>query len=123
MARDVAKNPRVTLVLETKVEHVIFDNDKSATGILLSNGTIVEGDDVVLSGGVFGSFELLVRSGIGKESDIANTKYPKQKDPVFVNNNIGKGYWKRLGSSLLAQHAIKHRITRNGYILTERQRF
>lgn len=57
--RKIAKDSRVALRTETKVEHVLFDEEKMATGVLLADGSTVAGDHVVLSGGVFGSFELL----------------------------------------------------------------
>jgi len=51
------------------------------------NGTQVLGDRVVLAGGVFGTFELLVQSGIGSRQDLENAGV---EDIIVTDESVGK---------------------------------
>ena len=82
----VSNADRVRLHLETPVERVLFGETNQAVGVELKNGTKVDADRVVLAGGVFGTYELLVRSGIGSRKDLANARIP----PVVVDETVGK---------------------------------
>lgn len=77
---------RINLHLQTRVKRVVFGPSRHAIGIELMNGTTVKGDIVVLAGGVFGTYELLVRSGIGSKRDLETLGV----DEVVADESVGK---------------------------------
>ena len=86
----VNDNPnRINLHLQTRVKRVIFGPARNAIGIELMNGTMVKGDRVVLAGGVFGTYELLVRSGIGSKEDLETVGVDEIVTDESVGKNIG----------------------------------
>ncbi|KAL7547541.1 hypothetical protein ACHAWF_010825 [Thalassiosira exigua] len=84
-AKNLLSDKRIRLNLHSRVKRVIFE-DKQAVGVELVNGTKTFGDKVVLAAGVFGTYEILVHSGIGPKKDLESVGV----DPVVVDETVGK---------------------------------
>ncbi|RYF58121.1 MAG: GMC family oxidoreductase [Comamonadaceae bacterium] len=54
--------------------------DGRAKAVVLADGTRIEGEQIVLSGGVVGSAEVLLRSGIGPSEDLRRLDIPVVQD-------------------------------------------
>jgi len=86
VAKSLLNSDRVHLSLNTSVKRVIFGTNNNATGVELMNGTIVDGDRVILAAGVFGTYELLIRSGIGSKKDLTTIGI----EPIVIDESVGK---------------------------------
>jgi len=86
VARDVLKSDRVVLHLGRRVKRVLFDSQKRAIGVELLDCTKHYADRVVLAGGVFGTYEILVHSGIGSAKDIKTAGVKT----VIVDETVGQ---------------------------------
>ncbi len=65
----VRARPNLAIRGGAEVDRIIFSGNR-ATGVRLVSGEIVDGGDVILSGGTFGSPAILMRSGIGPAADL-----------------------------------------------------
>jgi choline dehydrogenase len=65
----VRARPNLTILGNVNVDRVLFEGTR-ATGVVASDGTVYRGDEVILSGGAFGSPAILLRSGIGPPADL-----------------------------------------------------
>ena len=61
----------LTIRPDAVVDRVLFDG-KTAVGVRLADGTIVEAGHVVLSAGVYGSPAILLRSDVGPQGDLVD---------------------------------------------------
>ena len=90
VAEQVRKNPRVELHLRSPVHHIVFEiNTTKAIGVELMNSTIIYADRVVLAGGVFGTYKMLINSGIGSAQDLETARVNTIVENELVGKNIG----------------------------------
>ena len=94
--RQVRKRSNLQIMAGTLVNKVLFEG-KTATGILLADGTQLSGKQIILSAGTYGSAALLLRSGIGPANDLHSMNIP-------VVNNLPVG-----------QHVTDHVFYFNAY--------
>ena len=78
-------------LVRARAKRVVFENDGSgrpmAVGVADEDGCFYEArSKVILSGGVFGTFEVLLASGIGPDAMLQQLGV----DPVAVNEDVGK---------------------------------
>jgi len=71
----VRKRANLTIVGGALVDKVLF-NDTTAYGIQLSDGRQFKSDEVILSAGAYGSVQILLRSGIGPQKQLAELAIP-----------------------------------------------
>jgi choline dehydrogenase len=71
-ARD---RPNLTVLADTPVDRVALDGAR-ATGAVTVSGERIEADDVVLTAGAYFTPAILLRSGIGPESELARHEIP-----------------------------------------------
>jgi choline dehydrogenase len=69
LTSEVRARPNLTIRGEVVVDRVLFE-DRSASGVVTADGTVVPAREVVLSTGAYGSAAILLRSGIGPERDL-----------------------------------------------------
>jgi len=67
----VRARPNLTILGDVNVDRVLFDR-KRATGVVAADGTEYRGDEVILSGGTYGSPAILLRSGVGPSADLSS---------------------------------------------------
>ena len=72
----------------TTVDIVRFERTR-ATGVRLSDGTVIHADQVVLSAGTYGSPSILLRSGIGPDEHLRKVGVPTVEDLSGVGSNLG----------------------------------
>ncbi len=96
-ARDAFLEParhRDNLVIHTNclVERVIFDDDRTANGILYSKDhqvkTVMARKEVIISGGAINSPQLLLLSGIGPAEHLQSLGIPVVVDAPEVGDNL-----------------------------------
>lgn len=81
----VRERKNLTIISEAIADRVLFEG-KKAIGILLANGEQFFANEIILSGGTYGSAALLLRSGIGTKSDLEQLAIPVIADlPVGKN--------------------------------------
>jgi choline dehydrogenase len=81
----VRERENLTILSQTMVDRVLFE-DKKAIGIVLANGKKIFGNEIILSGGTYGSAAILLRSGIGTKADLEQLSIPVIADlPVGKN--------------------------------------
>src|SRR4051794_22765588 len=66
----VRNRPNLKISGDVLVDRVLFDG-RRATGVLTANGSEIPADEVILSGGAYGSPAILLRSGVGPAADLA----------------------------------------------------
>jgi choline dehydrogenase len=66
----VRARPNLAIRDDAEIDSVVFEG-KRAVGVKLVGNEIVSGDEVILSGGVFGSPAILLRSGIGPTAHLS----------------------------------------------------
>lgn len=66
---EVRKRPNLTIIGEQTIDRVLIENDK-AYGVLTADGTEYLAYEVILSAGTYGSPAILMRSGIGPQTDL-----------------------------------------------------
>jgi choline dehydrogenase len=66
----VRNRPNLKISGDVLVDRVLFEG-RRATGVLTANGTEIPADEVILSGGAYGSPAILLRSGAGPAADLA----------------------------------------------------
>lgn len=75
----VRNRQNLTILAGTLVDKVVIENNE-ATGLLLANGTKINGKHIILSSGTYGSAAMLLRSGIGPSKDLEKLEIPLVKD-------------------------------------------
>jgi choline dehydrogenase len=76
---EVRARPNLEIKTATLTDRVMFDR-RRATGVLLADGTHVQGGEVILSAGVYGSAAILLRSGVGPAGDLRTLDIPVVAD-------------------------------------------
>jgi choline dehydrogenase len=79
--------PNLTIRGESTVDRVLLDNG-DAMGVILTDGTQITADAVVLAAGAVGSPAILLRSGIGPADDLAAVSIPVEADLPGVGANL-----------------------------------
>ncbi|KQS51671.1 hypothetical protein ASG20_06745 [Sphingomonas sp. Leaf198] len=69
LTAEVRARPNLAIRGGAEVDRIIFSG-KRATGARLVSGEIVDGGEIILSGGTFGSPAILMRSGIGPAANL-----------------------------------------------------
>ncbi len=69
LTEPVRARPNLKIRGETRVVEVLLDRQR-ATGVRLADGRIERAGEVILAAGVYGSPEILLRSGIGPAADL-----------------------------------------------------
>jgi choline dehydrogenase len=72
---EVRRRPNLTILGGAEVDRVVFDG-RRATGVRLADGETIAAGQVILSAGTFGSPAILMRSGIGPSSHLADLGIP-----------------------------------------------
>jgi len=70
LTEEVRARPNLTILGDVTVDRVLFDGE-AATGVLTVDGTVFDAREVVLSSGAYGSPAILLRSGVGRATDLA----------------------------------------------------
>ena len=70
LTAEVRRRPNLTIRGDVTVDRVLFDGT-TATGVVAADGTVYRGREVILSGGTYGSAEILMRSGVGPAGELA----------------------------------------------------
>ena len=84
----VADNPLLTVVTGARVTRLLFTGDRAA-GVLLDDGRqLRSAGDVIVSGGVIGSPQLLLLSGIGPAGDLRELGIEIRADLPGVGANL-----------------------------------
>lgn len=88
---------------QTMVKQILFNGDKTATGIRVSSRgseyIISANGEVILSGGAFGSPQILMVSGVGPKEELS-----KYDIPVIADRpGVGKGMWDHMLFSITYQ--------------------
>ena len=76
--------PNLTVVGDTLVDRLMLDGTR-ATGVVAASGEDIESDIVVLTAGAYFTASILLRSGIGPESELA-----RHGTPVLVALPVGE---------------------------------
>jgi choline dehydrogenase len=94
LTASVRARPNLTIIGNANINRVLFDR-KRAIGVLAADGTVYRADEVILSGGTYGSPAILLRSGVGPAADLRSlgievvTELPVgqrlQDQPFFPN--------------------------------------
>lgn len=88
----VRKN--LTVRLSEEVDRVLFDQHKRATGVQLASGSVLHAShDVIVAAGVFHTPKLLMLSGIGDASHLAEFGIPVIADVPGVGLNLSDHLW------------------------------
>ena len=69
LTAEVRARPNLAIRSGAEVDRIVFSG-KRATGVRLVSGEIVDGGEIILSGGTFGSPAILMRSGIGPAAQL-----------------------------------------------------
>ncbi|TCL67183.1 GMC family oxidoreductase N-terminal domain-containing protein [Rhizobium sp. BK251] len=80
----VRRRPNLTIKGHGEVDNVVFDG-RRATGVRLLNGETITGGQIILSAGAYGSPAILMRSGIGPWSHLAELDIPVLLDAPVGN--------------------------------------
>lgn len=80
----VRERENLTIISSAIADRVLFEG-KKAIGILLANGEEFFANEIILSGGTYGSAAILLRSGIGDKNDLE-----KLSIPVIADLPVGK---------------------------------
>ncbi|KAM3068247.1 hypothetical protein ACMFMG_011291 [Clarireedia jacksonii] len=85
-------NPDLKVYTLSMAKQILFDESKTATGVLLETGgmpfTLSANKEVILSAGVIGSPQLLLASGIGPAAELAALDIPVIADLPGVGQNM-----------------------------------
>ena len=81
---------RIQLHASTRIVEVLFDDENVAYGVRDERGHRYTADTIVLVAGVFGTFELLLNSGIGPAKLVPF--------PRVVNDRVGEGAGNDIGA-------------------------
>ncbi|MBA0885127.1 GMC family oxidoreductase [Flavobacterium undicola] len=85
LTNTVRERKNLTILSQSIVDRVLF-KEKKAIGIVLANGDEFFANEIILSGGTYGSAAILLRSGIGAKNDLEQLSIPIIADlPVGKN--------------------------------------
>jgi choline dehydrogenase len=70
LSEPVRARPNLRIRGDVTIDRVLFDGD-TATGVIGVDGEVIPANEVVLSGGAYGSPTILLRSGVGPAKDLA----------------------------------------------------
>jgi choline dehydrogenase-like flavoprotein len=70
LTEEVRNRPNLTISGDVLVDRVLFEQ-RRAIGVVTAGGTEIPAREVILSGGSYGSPAILLRSGVGPASDLA----------------------------------------------------
>jgi choline dehydrogenase len=94
LTAEVRRRPNLTVVGDVVVDKVLFDG-VTAIGVISSTNTVYAAKEVIVSAGTYGSPAILLRSGIGPASDLAELRIAPVADlpvgqrlhdqPIFYN--------------------------------------
>lgn len=79
--------PNLRIMPGVVVDRVRFHGDR-ATGVVLVGGDAIDGDEVVLCAGAYGSPAVLLRSGVGPGADLQALGVPVVADLAGVGGNL-----------------------------------
>lgn len=79
--------PTLAIRADTHVDRVVFEGN-SAIGVVLADGSVIHGGQVVLCAGAFGSAPILLRSGIGPADDLRSLGIDVRVDLPGVGANL-----------------------------------
>ena len=79
--------PNLSIRADAQVAEVVFEETR-ARGVRLVDGTVIEGDWVVLSAGTYGSPQILMRSGVGPAEHLHSLGLPVRLDLAGVGANL-----------------------------------
>ncbi len=71
----VRKRENLTIIGGALIDKVLF-NSTTAYGVQLSDGRQFKADEIILSAGTYGSAQILLRSGIGPQKQLAELEIP-----------------------------------------------
>jgi choline dehydrogenase len=69
LTAEVRRRPNLDIRGDVNVDRVLFEGT-TAVGVVADDGTVYRADEVILSGGTYGSPAILLRSGIGPAADL-----------------------------------------------------
>ena len=69
LTAEVRRRPNLTIEGGVNVDRLLLEGS-TATGVIADDGTVYRADEVILSGGTYGSPAILMRSGIGPAPDL-----------------------------------------------------
>jgi choline dehydrogenase len=72
LTAEVRRRPNLTMTGGVNVDRLLLDGS-TAVGVLADDGTAYRADEVILSGGTYGSPAILLRSGIGPAPDLRSS--------------------------------------------------
>ncbi|MCI9843543.1 GMC family oxidoreductase [Flavobacterium pectinovorum] len=75
LSNEVRERKNLTILSQSIADRVLFNGTK-AIGILLANGEEFLANEIILSGGTYGSAAVLLRSGIGPKSQLEKLGIP-----------------------------------------------
>lgn len=79
--------PNLTLRAETLVGRIVLE-ERRAVGVLLADGSVMRGQEIVLCAGAYGSPAILMRSGIGPGNHLHEIGIPVAVDLAGVGANL-----------------------------------
>jgi choline dehydrogenase len=71
LTQDVRRRPNLTIQGQTEIDQIML-NGQTATGVRAADGTLYQAGQIILSAGTLGSAAILLRSGIGPATDLAD---------------------------------------------------
>src|SRR5699024_2433162 len=83
----VRHRENLTVFGESLVDRVLLQGTK-VSGVLLSDGTEISADQVILAGGAFNSPAILMRSGIGPKEELEKHGIPIRHELPGVGRNL-----------------------------------
>ncbi len=85
--KQARSRPNLTIRAGTLVDRVVFDGQR-AIGVLMADGERIEGGEVVLASGAYGSPSILLRSGVGPAEQLTGLGIPVIRDLPGVGENL-----------------------------------
>ncbi|EAW09037.1 GMC family oxidoreductase [Aspergillus clavatus NRRL 1] len=89
--------PNLTVYTETLAKRILFDDSKTATGVVVEiagvEHTLAVDKEVILSAGVFQSPQLLMVSGVGPADSLNSFSIPIVHDSPYVGQNLVDHVW------------------------------
>jgi choline dehydrogenase len=71
LSGDVRARSNLTILGDVNIDRVLIEG-ATAIGVVADDGMVYRGDEVILSGGTYGSAAILLRSGIGPATDLTS---------------------------------------------------
>ncbi|KAA8652874.1 GMC family oxidoreductase [Aspergillus tanneri] len=89
--------PKLTVYTETLAKRILFDDSKTATGVVVEMAgvehTLAVDKEVILSAGAFQSPQLLMVSGVGPANTLDSLDIPIIHDSPYVGQNLVDHVW------------------------------